>query len=74
MCLRAKNLILKYRRVGYNIEVCAKTFVLWFIDRNQLFAYKKKEIDYKNKDFIAWKPHVIEVAYPLKRIKTQTAR
>jgi hypothetical protein len=40
---------------------------VWFIDRNQLFAYKKKEIDYKNKDFIAWEPHVIEVAYPLKK-------
>lgn len=39
--------------------------LVWFIDRNEISAYKKEAVDYKNKEFLALTPHVIEVSYPI---------
>ena len=36
---------------------------IWFIDRTEIFAYKKETIDYKNEEFISWKPCVVGAAY-----------
>lgn len=36
---------------------------VWFIDRTQLPAYQENSIDYKNEEFIPWKPHVVGTAY-----------
>ena len=39
---------------------------VWFIDRTEIPHYKKESVDYKNKEFIAWESHVVEVAYTIK--------
>lgn len=36
---------------------------VWFIDRTRLPAYQENSIDYKNEEFIPWKPHVVGTAY-----------
>ncbi len=36
---------------------------VWFIDRRELVAYHENSIDYKNEEFIPWKPHVVGTAY-----------
>ena len=36
---------------------------VWFIDRTELSAYYENSIDYKNEEFISWKPHVVGTAY-----------